>query len=706
MSGYHAPATATTGRILLTPGSSPGTGPSPARPGATARRTYTCTFLVPGRVRAANGEEANWLIPAEVVQRDAHLFAGVASYLDHPEMFGFGWRGEPQVKNLIGVVTRAEWSGGEQALVGELTLYDEDASSPGAFVGHILDQILADQVAGKPVPDVGLSAVFYHESELDEQTGLRVTTAFKKVESIDLVYSPGAGGYVKSALAAMPGFEGFEIPGGPRDGHPESGPHSERSNPMVPPSHHKAPENQQATQDTGTHGPASLQQQIAGLNAAVTGLQERVDTLTQDLEGVPPVAPDQSAATIEDLHAQVQHLTSLLANRENPVQGLGQAPNDPPSRITLTTGMDQMQAAWDWIFGVPQALTPPPDLRRTDALYRYLSGDLNWSGVFDEREALANANATTLANMVTNAMNKVIVHLYNRLDVYRWFEQIVTVQPTDGSLHDMAWIQFGGIGDLPVVADGAAYTELSVDDSKESDAFIKYGGYVGITEKVIRNSDVAKIQAVPRALTVAAVQTRSAKIAAIFSSNSGVGPTLDQDSKALFHNDHSNLATTAFSWTAWKAARVECAKHAELASSKRTGFFPRYGLFPVDLYDEALQVFGYGQGAGGVPGTANNDLNPYGVGRPGDPRPIPIAVPDWTDTNDWGYLVDPMLAPVIQMAYADSPGGGAHPAPQLFTVTSKLAGLMFTNDVLPIKVRDYFAYGVATYRGIGKRNVS
>jgi hypothetical protein len=31
---------------------------------------------------------------------------------------------------------------------------------------------------------------------------------------------------------------------------------------------------------------------------------------------------------------------------------------------------------------------------------------------------------------------------------------------------------------------------------------------------------------------------------------------------------------------------------------------------------------------------------------------------------------------------------------------------MFTNDVLPIKIRDYYAYGVATCRGTGKRNVA
>jgi hypothetical protein len=44
--------------------------------------------------------------------------------------------------------------------------------------------------------------------------------------------------------------------------------------------------------------------------------------------------------------------------------------------------------------------------------------------------------------------------------------------------------------------------------------------------------------------------------------------------------------------------------------------------------------------------------------------------------------------------------------PEVFSVTSPLAGLVFTNDVLPVKVRDWYAYGVSGYRGIGKRNVA
>ncbi len=624
------------------------------------RREYEVVIMRPGRVVQADGRLSNWLIPAEVIRDAAPLFEGAASYLDHPAALDTDRRGEPQVRNLVGVIFDPRWDDAEQALIAGLRLYDAEAHSPGALAGALLDQMLRDREQGLEVPEIGLSAVFYHDSRFDEELGLRITTAFRKVESVDIVYAPGAGGHVRGALAALSAA----------GGEPAK---QERRNMMTE--------------------------------------EKRNEAAAGDPNGS-PAAADGAPTSLQALAQQVATLTSQVAEIEagQTIQGLGDPPRQP-ARISLgPTGLEQMQMALDWVFGVESASPPPPDLRRTDRIYYLLTGDGNWTGVFNERDALAAANPTTLPGMAVNAMNKVIVPLYDRLLAYRWFEPIVSVQPTNGSLHDMAWIQFGGIGALPVVADGAAYTELSVADSKESDAFTKYGGYVGITEKMLRNSELARIQAVPRALTIAAVQTRSAKIASIFTSNSGVGPTLAQDSKALFHADHGNLATTAFSWDAWKAARLECYKQTELGSGKRQGLWPRFWLGPADLYDEALIVFGYGAGAGGRPGegstTAFQDVNPFAETRVGDPRPIPIAVPEFTDANDWAYVADPRVSPVIQMAYADNPGGRSHPAPMLYSVTSPTAGLMFTNDVLPIKVRDYFAYGVATYRGIGKRNVA
>ncbi|MDX1664842.1 MAG: hypothetical protein R3272_13705, partial [Candidatus Promineifilaceae bacterium] len=374
------------------------------------------------------------------------------------------------------------------------------------------------------------------------------------------------------------------------------------------------------------------------------------------------------------------------------------------SRVTgMQSGVDRIASAVDWLFGVRDADLPDPNFRNARTLYTALTGDFEFYGTFQpDRVMLTGATTATLANLAANAMNKVIIQQFSLLTFWRWYEKVAYPTPNDGSVQDMQWTVLGGISNLPTVPEKGAYDELAVDDVAETDSFVKYGGYVPVTLELIRNSDIQRLQAIPRALAVAAVRTRSAKVSAIFTDNSGAGPTLSQDSKALFHADHSNLATTAFGTdaTAWRAARTECFKHAEINSGKRLGVFPKYALVPADLYDTALSVFGYGDGE---PTTDTPEAQDRGAG---DPRPVPVVVPDWTDADDWGYLVDPHVFPVIHISYAQAPGGGSHPAPELFTVTSPTAGLMFTNDVLPIKVRDWFAVGVNGYRGIGKRNVT
>ena len=62
-------------------------------------REYDCIFMTPGLVDAADGTKSNWLIPPLTIQEAAPLFEGVGVYLDHPALFGFGWRGDPGVKH-------------------------------------------------------------------------------------------------------------------------------------------------------------------------------------------------------------------------------------------------------------------------------------------------------------------------------------------------------------------------------------------------------------------------------------------------------------------------------------------------------------------------------------------------------------------------------------------------------------------------------
>jgi hypothetical protein len=426
--------------------------------------------------------------------------------------------------------------------------------------------------------------------------------------------------------------------------------------------------------------------------ALPTATAAATDSAMRETAAPYPAAPPPSAPSV------------VAEAAPSPVRGIR-----PLHAGQMQTPEDRVQSALNWLLGARLEPTPPPGLRSLPDLYQAITGDHNWYGVFSpEWTQLASATTTTLAGMVVNALNKVVRMHYDNLATYRWYEQIVDVLPHDGSTHNVQLIMLDGLASLPTVSEGAAYTEATVGDSKESFGFTKRGHYVGITLETIRRGSLQRIQAIPREMVKAAIRARSAAIASIFTANSGAGPTLADDSTALFHADHGNLDTAAFSGSAWAGARQRIWNQVVPGTSSPLGLWPTFCLLPIELYDSALEAFGYGTGDVGKPnagGTAQTP-NPYGGSRPGDPRPIPIAVPDWTDGTDWAYLVDPRLHPVIHMAYANAPQGGEHPLPEVFEVTGESHGLMFTNDTLPVKIRDWWGYGVSTYVGVAKHNVT
>jgi hypothetical protein len=175
------------------------------------------------------------------------------------------------------------------------------------------------------------------------------------------------------------------------------------------------------------------------------------------------------------------------------------------------------------------------------------------------------------------------------------------------------------------------------------------------------------------------------------------------DSHNLFDaSNHDNLLTDALSWTAYKSVRAAMRKQTELNSGERLGALtaPKYLLVPPDLEITALQVLA----SEGEPGTADNDVNPLSEGNGHDERLRSarrrvIVVDLWTDTNNWAAAADPQLYPSIGLGFRYGR------TPEIFSVASPTAGLMFSNDVMPVKVRFFFAVGPTDWRGLHKNNV-
>jgi hypothetical protein len=598
------------------------------------------------------------------------------------------------VRDLAGVTSQAFFNEETQSVDGVVFLYRNAA---GRELGTLAQDFRRHRQEGIPRPNVGVSIDAFFQLE-KAGNGAPRTVRMSELLSVDVVFQPAADGRIlaggqDSVFSCQCSVFSGQCSGG-------SGPcldggflmeqeRVEVEDVVVEEEERVGAE----MAGTAEEWLSSVRQEAVNARLARAGLPAAVTRRLAAGQYGSPAALDEAIQAARDELAELAEAEIISIG--------GEAPR---ARVSgMQTGVERIAGAVDWLFGVRDAALPEPLLRDVRHLYHAITGDFEFYGRFQpERVQMTGATTTTLADLAANAMNKVIVQQFSVLSHWRWYERVTAATPNDGSVQDMQWTVLGGVANLDEVPEKGAYGEISMGDVAESNSFAKYGGYVPVTLEMIRNSDIQRMQAVPRALALAAVRTRSAKVAEIFTANSGVGPTLEQDSTALFDASHGNLQTTAFGTdaTAWRAARAECFNQAEVNSGKKLGLFPRYWLGPADLYDQALETFGYGEG---MPTTFAPEAQDRGFA---DPRPIPLAVPDFTDADDWAYIVDPLVFPVIHISYAQAPGGGVHPAPELFTVSSPTAGLMFSNDVLPIKVRDWFAIGVNGYRGIGKRNVS
>jgi len=149
-------------------------------------------------------------------------------------------------------------------------------------------------------------------------------------------------------------------------------------------------------------------------------------------------------------------------------------------------------------------------------------------------------------------------------------------------------------------------------------------------------------------------------------------------------------------------------KFTELNSSERLGglVVPKFLLVPPDLEITATQViateFDYTYAlSNGVAAPVN--INAEGEGfsaRMAAARQRVIVVDMWTDTNDWAAICDPRLYPTIGVGYRYGR------QPEVFSVASPTAGLMFTNDTMPVKVRFFYAVAPIDWRGMYKANVA
>jgi len=678
-----------------------------------ARPEYGVTFIKAGFVRRADGQPSSWRILPEALEPAVPMFNARGMQIDHASLLTMY---HPPLKDTVGVTFGAVWNAESQGIDGGARLYGRKDQ---AWFHQFLDDILVDQETGLEVPDVGLSAVFYDVSKWVEVEGGREehTTQIRYVQTTDFVFGPGTESRLHEALS-MFGRSIFVMgrpDGCPADvvnGREQQLIQAGRSRENIVPTTLGIVQGGQITMDEklndGNEAPVEIET-LPPVQQPEPGAGQAQTQFAPANGNVRPVVDlNQVYALMLGQQQQIQRLTEAMARREEPdvVEGMGVAPR--ASRIHgVFDSRDQIEQAYFQLMGLPYQ----GQIHRLSGireLYLLLTGDREFQGrinldLVPRQLAYSpsgnNADTSSMAELTRNVMNKSMIQAIDNLPDYQWWRKVVFIDNFN-TLQQISWVRYGGIGydtgvGLPTVAEKAEYLQLLWDDARVAADWVKKGGYLPLSLEMIDRDDLQAWKSVPRQLGKTAVLTLSYALSCLFTDNSGQGPSITTEGSTAyaFSSTWGNLINQPLDPTNWDAAIDKMYALAELKNATQTenvaiAVRPRYCL---------TSITGESQGI-----TATT--SPVKPGTFGDLRPKKrilseddvITVPHWSG-DSWAAVADPNVCPFAGVGFRFGD------VPEIF-MPGEANHILWLHDVLPIKVRWFFASSVIDPRGAIKSN--
>lgn len=609
--------------------------------------------------------------PAAVLREAAPLFEG-CRVMEKPDAVHVAGGGK-DTRNIIGQLRQAryvETAPDQGEIRAELHLL-EASGLPGKFL-EMYRRNMAD-LFGFSIDAYGL----------DRPKGqFREAQAITKVNSLDLIVEPGAGGHIihliESAkepdpmrlrmIEAVKAKHGGTLPAGLNVDDDNALETAYRE--AIAPAPASADTSALAEQIRMVEARASARATIA----ASTLPQPAKDKLLTDFDGRASFREADVSAAIEGERAYLARFSEA-----GHIIGLGdgraEAGEDRAQKIAAMLD-DFFAGKKDGPASFKECYVEiTGDTRVTGHLRECNQARLREAAGASFREAL---DSTTFANVLGDSITRRLIADYNTPNVYAVWQQLGTVVPIN-DFRTQERTRYGGYGDIPTVAQGGSYDPLtSPDDEKATYAVAKRGGTESVTLEMIRNDDVGVIRNIPLKLSRAAQRTLSKFVLDFLRTN----PTI-YDTKALFHVDHGNLGTAALSATSYAAARLAMMEQTELGSGDRLGIGPRKLWVPAELEETAHNLF-----------LRNTNLDKTFI-QSLNPDILPVWY--WTDVNDWCATADPMDIPTVEIGFLDN-----RQEPELFVQDMPNVGSMFSNDKLTWKLRHIYGGTVLDYRGMYK----
>ncbi|MDH2425777.1 hypothetical protein [Sphaerisporangium sp. TRM90804] len=702
-------------RVVRTYAPDPAAAPTPDEPvaGEVLVETHRVSAAADARVIEAKGTGADGgrifrvrmiragdskngrRYPQAVLAAAAALYEGSKAFDRHRDLAELK---SGTIQGLVGAYRQVEAA--EDGLYADLHLL------PGAkHAAEALDAALAGQADGLN-PLVGLSHDVYATFTPVTENGVQLqeATAITKVNSVDLVSDPAAGGKASRVIAntitgAEPTTETEapvpatkqEILAAFKDATPEelaevglakaAETTAVPAKPADPPTSEKVLEGTVAQPKAGWMAKAMIKAMVAD-----AGLPETA------VEAITGALPDR--ITEADVASQIAGVKGGMAILER-------ASLLPSVTVTVTQeSRDAKIKALDAFFdgrhsegyhSFKQAYFDFTGYRSTDwteDVNRRILRESFGIGFDSGIRAEESLDTTTWAQVLGDSITRRMMALYSLPSLQSW-RQIVSSFVPINDFRTQRVGRVGGYGTLPVVAEGGPYQPLtSPPDEEASYALSKKGGTEDLTMEMIVNDDVRAISAIPTKLGRAAAQTLFRFVWDFLRLN----VVCTYDGVPLFHASHgNNITTSVLTQTALTTARMRMRQQAAYGdASEILDNTPRHLIVPAALEEAGWTLATSAVSVGGVATDAELSRT-----APNLHQNLNLIVLSYlTDPSDWFLAADPAAVPTIEIGFFQG-----RQDPELFTQADGNVGSMFNADKMTLKIRHIYSGTVLDHRG-------
>jgi len=628
--------------------------------------------------------------PDVVLREAAALFNGARVFekSDEEHIKGKG----KSFKQLVGQLSNAVFVEGKSTDSGEIQADLDVLSSSGDAPAKMLEAFQR-----------GMAGLFGFSIDADgsakRDKGRRVATKISRVNSVDLIIEPGAGGQLINLIEAINPEEQHDMALRERmieavkKAHKGSLPEGldTENDEALEVAYREALTNNPESDDTAGK-PAAGAPAVGDVDQKIRMVEARADMKVAIAgSGLPDVSQYRlrnqfntlenftEAQVAEAITAERDYLANFTESGRvsNLDGGRIEAGEDRSEKVT-----DMLDAFFDRSHKDHRSVQSFKECYVEITGDSRVTGDLRNCNAVRMREALGGEAAFreaissgTFSNVLGDAITRAMIADYRVESNYDVYKALIGSPVPVNDFRTQERTRFGGYGDLPAVAENGSYDPLSSPtDEKATYAVGKKGGTETISLETIKDDDVGLVRRIPTKLSRAAKRTLSKFVLDFIRLN----PTI-YDAAALFHASHNNLGAAALSGAAVSAGRLAMKNQTELDSGDKLSIGPRYLWVPDDLEEAAVDMF------------RRNTENDKTFVQSLTLEVMPVWY--WTDANDWALTADPFDVPFIELGFLDG-----NEEPELFVQDNPSQGSLFTNDQIKYKIRHIYGGNALDFR--------